>query len=68
MSRKNSSLNESSEKKRSPKGKARIVTVSGRLKIQFPRHVYEGEQEYLALRLADTSENMAKANRLLQVI
>jgi integrase len=42
---------------RTPKGSISVISVRGRLKLQFPRPWFGGEQVTLALEIADTEDN-----------
>lgn len=68
MPRKDSSLKKPSTKKASSKGKAQILVVSNRFRIQLPRHLYEGKQKYLCLGLSNTPANRLKADKVLLAI
>jgi hypothetical protein len=38
---------------RAKKGSVVVQTRSGRLRLQLPRHLYDGDRKYLDLNLAD---------------
>lgn len=46
---------------KSPKGSVTIESVKGRLRIRFPRQLFDGEQKRLSLGLPDTPSNRAAA-------
>ncbi|MGI8503372.1 MAG: Arm DNA-binding domain-containing protein [Hassallia sp.] len=50
------------------KGKAKILVFKGYLRIQFPRHLYNGKQKYLSTGLADTPENRSRVEAKLFTI
>ena len=49
---------------KNPSGKVIPVVIDGRLRLQFPRKWYGGNQKYLTLGLPDTDANRLHANRL----
>ena len=49
---------------KNPSGKVSLVSIDGRLKLQFPRRWYGGNQKYLSLGLPDTDVNRLHANSL----
>jgi integrase len=53
---------------RTPHGSISICTKGDRLRLQFPRSWYEGEQKYFALRLPNTSDNLLYAANLARQI
>lgn len=53
---------------KNPSGKVSLVSIDGRLKLQFPRKWYGGKQKYLALGLPDNDDNRLHAVGLAREI
>lgn len=47
---------------KAPKGRVRVESFRGRLRLRLPRHVFGGKQKTLTLYLEDTPENRMIAN------
>ena len=50
------------------KGTVSVQSFRGRLRLRLPRHVFGGEQKYLTLGLADTSDNRRIAEAKAKLI
>jgi len=59
---------ERKNKNRQPKGTVTISNCRGMLRLQFPRHLFGGEQRYLYLGLPDTPTNRTAAESRAQSI
>lgn len=53
---------------KSPKGAVTVKSFRGRLRLQLPRQVFDGEQKYLSMGLPDTPTNRAVAQAKAQKI
>ena len=53
---------------RAKKGSVVVQTYNGRLRLQLPRQLYDGNRKYMYLNLADTAENWKLAEAKAQLI
>lgn len=53
---------------RKPKGTVGVEAIKGMLRLRLPRHLYDGNQKYLTLNLADNPQNRKAAETKAQII